>query len=64
MFGKNIQNYAGLVWRPDFWDVLLNISGPGVYFSKPILALKPWIQAGRFNPKNLFFDPVVKFNLE
>ena len=41
-------------------DVLANISGPGAYFSKPIFALKPWVQAGRFeyhkthNWKNFF----------
>ena len=38
----------------------LSISGPDSYFSKPIFALKPWVQAGRFghqesfNQKNLF----------
>ena len=37
-------------------------SGPGAYFSKPIFALKPWVQVGRFeyhepyNPKNFFSD--------
>ena len=31
-----------------FWDVLVNISGPDADFSKPIFALKPWAQAGRF----------------
>ena len=25
-----------------------NISGLSAYFSKPIFALKPWVQAGRF----------------
>ena len=30
------------------FDVLANISGPGAYFSKPIFALKPWVQTGRF----------------
>ena len=56
-----MQNNAGLVWRPAFWDVLLNISGPSAYVSKPIFALKPWIQAGRFeyhepyNPKHFFW---------
>ena len=39
--GQNVQKYAGLVWEPDFWHVLLNISGPGAYFSKPIAVLKP-----------------------
>ena len=42
--------YAGLVWEPDFWHVLLNISGPGAYFSKPISALKPLAQACRYDP--------------
>ena len=43
-------------------DVFANISGPGANFSKPIVALKPWVQAGRFeyhepyNPKNFFSD--------
>ena len=44
-----------------FWDVLANISGLGAYFSKPIFALKPWAQAGRFeyheayNRRNYFW---------
>ena len=38
-----------------------NISGPDAYFSKPIFALKPWAQAGRFeyhepNNRNNFFS--------
>ena len=42
------------------WHILDDISGLGAYFSKPIFALKPWVQAGRFeynepyNPKNFF----------
>ena len=28
--------------------IFANISGPDAYFSKPIFALKPWAQAGRF----------------
>ena len=39
---------AGLVWTLDFWHILLNISGPSAYFSKPIAALKLWAQAGCF----------------
>ena len=39
--GQTVKKYAGLVWQPDFWHVLLNISGPRAYFSKPIFALKP-----------------------
>ena len=45
---QNVPKFVGLVWRPDFWHILLNISGLGEYFSKPIFALKPWAQAGRF----------------
>ena len=43
-----------------FSDVSANISRPFAYFSKPIFALKPWAQAGRFeyhepyNRKNFF----------
>ena len=45
-----------------FWNVFANISRPGAYFSKPIFALKPWAQAGRFEYhesyiwKNFFSD--------
>ena len=46
--GQNVQEYAGLVWEPDFWHVLLDISGPGAYFSKQIASLKPLAQGGRF----------------
>ena len=41
-----------------------NIFGLGAYFSKPFFALKPWVQAGRFEyhePHNLskfFFSPL------
>ena len=45
---QNVSKYAGLVWRPRFWYIFVNISGPGTYFSNPIFALKPWAQAGRF----------------
>ena len=33
----------------DFWDVLLNISGPGAYFSKQFFGLKPWVVLGTMN---------------
>ena len=46
--GKNVSKYAGLVWWPGFWHILINISGPSAYFSKPIFALKPWAQASCF----------------
>ena len=60
--GKNVSKYAGLVWRPGFWYILINISRPGAYFSEPIFALKPWAWAGRFeyhepyNRKYFFSD--------
>ena len=38
---QNVSKYEGLVWRPQFGHVLVNISGPNAYFSKPIFALKP-----------------------
>ena len=31
-----------------FWHILANILESKAYFSKQILALKPWAQAGRF----------------
>ena len=31
-----------------FWHIFINILEPDAYFSKPIFALKPWAQAGRF----------------
>ena len=43
------------------WHILADISGLGAYFSKPIFALEPWVQAARFeyhephNPNNFFF---------
>ena len=42
------SKYEGLVLLPEFWHILVNISGPSAYFSKPIFALKPWVQAGCF----------------
>ena len=45
-----------------FWDVFGDIFGPSAYFSKPIFALKPWAQAGRFeyhkpsDQKNFFLS--------
>ena len=43
-----------------FGNMFGNISGLGACISKPIVALKPWVQAGRFeyhkpyNRKNFF----------
>ena len=54
--GQNVSNFAGLVWKADFWHLFGNILGLGAYFSKLISALKPWVQAGRFEyhePYNL-----------
>ena len=43
-----------------FWYILANILGPDAYLLKPIFALKPWPQAGRFEyhepyKRNKFF---------
>ena len=59
--GQNVSNFAGLVWKADFVHFFGNILGLGAYFLKPIFALKPWVQAGRFeyhepyNPNDFFF---------
>ena len=39
--GQNVSNFAGLVWKVDFGHFLCNILGLGVYFLKPIFALRP-----------------------
>ena len=39
--GQNVPKYAGLVWRPKFWHILVNFLGPGAYYSKPIFVFKP-----------------------
>ena len=60
---QNVAKFEGLVWQVKFQHILLNISGSGAYFSKPIFALKPWAQAGRFEynepykRKTFYFDP-------
>ena len=67
---KNMQRvpryrpkYAKFCWfglEGDFLHFFGNILGLGAYFFKPIFALKPWVQAGRFeyhepyNPNNFF----------
>ena len=59
--GQNMWNFAGLIWKADFGNVLADISVLGAYFSKPIFAFKPWFKAGRFeyhepyNQKKNFF---------
>ena len=45
---QNVQKIGSPNQTCIFLDVLANISGPGEYFSKPIFALKPQAQAGRF----------------
>ena len=59
---QNMSKFEGLVWFVKFWHIFVNISGSDTYFSKPIFALKPWAQAGRFEYnepykwKNFFSD--------
>ena len=54
------SKYEGLVWQPEFWHKLFNISGLIAYFSKPILhwnhELKP-VVLSTMNPINetIFF---------
>ena len=61
--GQNVSKYEGLVWRPQFGHVLVNISGPNAYFSKPIFALKPWAQDGRFEYHEAYKQNKKKFGL-
>ena len=57
---KNVSkfNFSSKMSKMSY--LFANISGPDSYFSKPIFALKPWVQAGRFgyqesfNQKNFF----------
>ena len=39
--GQNVSNFAGLVWKANFWHFFGDILGLGGYFLKPIFALKP-----------------------
>ena len=64
---KNSSDYGVYCIQNDWLEPTVsisNISGPGAYFSKPIFALKPWVQAGRFeyhkphDRKNFFFTYV------
>ena len=58
---KNMSNFAGLVWKSNFWHFFGDILGLSAYFLKPIFALKPWVLAGRFeyhepyNPSKFLF---------
>ena len=58
---QNMSKFEGLVWFVKFWHIYVNIFWSNAYFSKPIFALKPWAQAGRFeynepyNRKTFFF---------
>ena len=45
---QNVPKYRSPYHTCIFWDVFANISGFNAYFYKPTFALKPWIQAGRF----------------
>ena len=64
--GKNVSNFAGLVWKANFVHFFANTLGLAAYFLNPIFALKPWVQAGRFeyhepyNPKKKFTYKGVK----
>ena len=61
--GQNVGKYGGLVWQPDFGHILADISGLGQYFLKPIFALKPWAQAGRFEYHEAYKLNEKKFEL-
>ena len=62
---QNITKKVSKIGLPNqtskIWHILAHISGLGAYFSKPIFALKLWVQAGRFeyhepyNLNNFFF---------
>ena len=60
--GKNVRNFWHFAWKAKFGYIFANISGLDAYFVKPIFALKPWVQARRFdyhkpyNRKNFFSD--------
>ena len=60
---KNVSEFDLPNQTFKFWHIFINILGPDAYFSKPIFALKPWAQAGRFEynepykRKTFFFDP-------
>ena len=41
-----------------------NISGPDAYFSKPIFALKPWVQVGRFENHKPYIGVLESKNLK
>ena len=54
----------GLVWHPEIYHILTHYSGYGVYFSKPIFALKPWARAkyikhNKAYEQNDFFLPII-----
>ena len=62
---KDITKKVSKIGLPNqtskIWHILADISGLGEYSSKPSFALKPWVQAGRFeyrephNRNNFFF---------
>ena len=60
--GKNVSKFSFSSKMSKISYIFANISGPDAYFSKPIFALKPWVQAGCFdyhkpyNRKNFFLD--------
>ena len=46
--GKNVGNFSCFAGKAKFGYIFANFSRLGAYFSKPVVALKPWAQAGRF----------------
>ena len=47
-----MSNFDGLVYIAEFGQFFRNNLGLGAYFSKPIFALKPWIEPVNLNTMN------------
>ena len=57
---KKLSKISLPIQTTKIWHILADSSGLGAYFSKPIFALRPWAQAGRFeyhepHKRNEFF---------
>ena len=50
--GQNVSSFAGLIWKAYFLHFFDNILELGEYFSKPIFALKQWVQTVDLNTMN------------
>ena len=46
--GINVSEFVLPNQTFKYWNILTNTLGSDAYFPKPIFALKPWAQAGRF----------------